>query len=360
MGRCRRRAVKIGFMSNAQHVEILRQGRVAWGKWRRQSNERPDLSETDLRHLDLSSYDLRGADLRRSVLVGSTLRRTRLDAADLSGCVARFVRFSDAKLIGAKLVEADLRAGSLRRADLRGADLSRAVLRFTSLVGANLSGAILRQAEIYGISAWDLRGEPADQRGMVIRENSKAETITTTIDDLDTAQLLFLLRENHKIADVFNTASQRTVLLLGRFKPSYKRILDALRDHLLRRNMVPMMFDFDRPAGRDLTETVASLAHLSCFVIPDLSGAKSVPQELSFIVPFLPSVPVVPVISESNDQAYSMFEHFLRYPWVQPPVKYRDLDHLLSIVDQQVIDVGFRQAMKARGIDDARLPALPE
>jgi len=85
-----------------------------------------------------------------------------------------------------------------------------------------------------------------------------------------------------------------------------------------------------------------------------------VPKELSFIVPFLPSVPVVPVIHENNDRAYSMFEHFLRYPWVHPPVKYRDLDHLLSIVDQQVIEVGFREAMKARGIDNAQLPALPE
>ena len=347
-------------MSNPEHVEILRSGKSAWRKWRRQSKERPDLSGAQLTHLDLSSIDLEEADLRRVELWGSSLRRAKLSGADLSGCVARFVRFSDAKLAGARLVGADLRAGSLRRADLSGADLTRAVLRFTSLVGANVGGAILRQAEVYGASAWNLRGEPADQRGLVIRENNDPGTVTTTVDDLDTAQLLFLLRENSKIADVINTASGRTVLLLGRFKPSYKKVLDALRSHLLQRNLVPVLFDFARPDGRDLTETVASLAHMACFVIPDLSGAKSVPQELSYIVPFLPSVPVVPVIAEKNEHVYSMFEHFLRYPWVFKPVKYRDVDHLLEIVDERVIDIGWRAAMQARGTPEAELPALPQ
>ncbi len=347
-------------MSNPEHVEILRTGKPAWRKWRKESTERPDLSGEKLTHLDLSSLDLTGADMRGVELWGSLLRRAKLSGADLSGCKARFVSFSGADLSGARLVEADLRAGSLRRANLTGADLTRAVLRFTSLVGANVEGAILRQAEVYGASAWNLRGEPADQTGLVLRADSKPGTVTTTVDDVDTAQLLFLLRENAKIADVIETASRRTVLLLGRFKPSYKKVLDALKAHLLRRNMVPVLFDFDKPAGRDLTETVASLAHMACFVIPDLSGAKSVPQELSYIVPFLPSVPVVPIIAEKDERVYSMFEHFLRYPWVHEPVKYRSVDHLLEIADQRIIDVGFRAAMKARGIEDAELPALPD
>ncbi len=347
-------------MGNPKHVEILRSGKTAWRKWRRESKKRPDLSEEKLVELDLGSMDLRDADLRKAVLFGSSLRRAKLDGADLTGCSARFARFSDAKLAGAKLVEADLRAGSLRRADLTGADMTRSVLRYTSLVGANVSGAILREAEVYGASAWDLLGEPADQRGLVIRENNDPETVTTTVDDLDTAQFLFMLRENSKIADVIQTASSKTVLLLGRFRPPYKKVLDGLKLHLLKRNLVPVLFDFDRPQGRDLTETVASLAHMACFVIPDLSGAKSVPQELSTIVPFLPSVPVVPIIAGNNERVYSMFEHFLRYPWVHEPVRYRDVDHLLGIVDEKVINIGYRAAMATRGIKRAKLPALPK
>lgn len=347
-------------MSDPEHVAILRQGKKAWREWRKQAKVEPDLSGEKLTHLDLSYLDLTETDLSDVTLWGSSLRKAKLNDSDLSRCMARFVSFSGAKLVGAKLVEADLRAGSLRYADLTGADLTRAVLRFTSLVGARVEGAIFKQAEVYGASAWNLRGEPAEQTGLILRENNDPDAITTTVDDLDTAQFLFMLRENAKIADVIDTASQRTVLLLGRFKPPYKKVLDALKLRLLQRNLVPVLFDFAQPKGRDLTETVASLAHMACFVIPDLSGAKSVPQELSHIVPFLPSVPVVPIISKKNRHVYSMFEHFRRYPWVRKPVTYRDVDHLLQIVDKRVIDVGFRAAMKSRGMPDAELPGLPD
>ena len=77
-------------------------------------------------------------------------------------------------------------------------------------------------------------------------------------------------------------------------------------------------------------------------------------------MPFLPSVPVVPIIAADNERVYSMFEHFLRYPRVHDPVRYEDVEHLLSIVDKRVIDVGFAEAMKARGIPNAKLPRAPK
>jgi uncharacterized protein YjbI with pentapeptide repeats len=288
-------------VANPEHARALSSGKATWRKWRKGSTERPDLSGGDFRGLDLSHLDLSNADLRGAYLRQSSFRGSKLVDADLSGCDAGFAVFSEAKLTGAKLAGADLRASSLRRADLTGADLRRAILRFASLVGATVTDVILTHAEVYGASAWNLKGEPADQKGLIIREREGA--VTTTVDDLDTAQLLFLLRENTKIADIIDTASQRTVLLLGRFKSPYKKVLDALKAHLLARNLVPVVFDFKGPKGRDLTETVTSLAHMACFVIPDLSGVKSVPQELSHIVPFLPSVPVVPVIAAENPPA---------------------------------------------------------
>ena len=194
-------------MANKDHLRRLTLGRVEWNTWRKDNRERPDLSDTNLAGRNLAGYNLA--------------------QANLSACIARFATFSRANLTRANLQGADLRAGSLRRANLTGANLQRAVLRFTSLVEANVTGVNLHKAEVYGISAWDLKGEPANQTEMIIQQNK--DTIPTTVDDLDTAQLLFLLLDNPKIADVIDTASRRIVLLLGRFSPTHKPILDALK-----------------------------------------------------------------------------------------------------------------------------------
>jgi len=341
-------------MANERHVRLLREGKDAWNRWRSETSVRPNLRGAKLSAWNLHGYDLHGADLRRAIFPDAHLRYADLQEADLSECIGRFAMLSGADLRGASLKHADLRGSSLRRADLRDADLEGAVLRFASMVEATVDGASFRGAQIYGVSAWGLKGEPRDQTSMVIQVDKDATP--TTADDLDTAQLLFLLLDNPKIADVIDTASRRIVLLLGRFSRTYKRVLDAIKEHLLENDFVPVLFDFQGPRGRDLTETVASLAHMACFVVADLSGARSIPQELSYIVPYLPSVPVVPLMRKT-EKPYAMFEHFRRFPWVKAPVVYRSLPHLMSIFDDQVLRVGYEAAMAIRGIDTGTPPA---
>jgi len=103
-----------------------------------------------------------------------------------------------------------------------------------------------------------------------------------------------------------------------------------------------VLFDFEKPTSRDIAETISTLAHLARFVIADITEPKSIPQELSHIVPFLPSVPIAPLLQVS-EREYGMYEHFLSYPWVQPIYHYRDLDELLHSIQEHVIDLPKRK-----------------
>ncbi len=112
--------------------------------------------------------------------------------------------------------------------------------------------------------------------------------------------------------------------------------MNAIREELRKRDYLPILFDFDIPANRDITETVTTLARLSRFIIADLTDPRSIPQELALIVPELPSVPVQPVLLSSQSE-YSMFEHFMRYPWVLPIQRYDSQDALLAALGDKVI-----------------------
>src|SRR6266699_3863130 len=150
---------------------------------------------------------------------------------------------------------ADLSGADLSGADLSGADLSRATLVRTNLTQANLTGC-----QIYGLSAWDLQLEEAKQNNLVITLEGQP---TITVDNLEVAQFIYLLLNNTKIRDVINTITTKVVLILGRFTPERKVVLDALREALRQQDYLPVLFDFEKPSSQDFTETIMTLAHLS-------------------------------------------------------------------------------------------------
>ena len=222
--------------------------------------------------------------------------------------------FSGANLYGANLSEANFRNAHLRGAKLNEADLSGATLYAASLVDTDLTDADLTSCRIYGVSAWRLKLEGAKQQNLIITKPGEPEI---TVDNIEVAQFVDLLLHNEKVRDVIDTITSKIVLILGRFTPERKAVLDALREELRGRDYLPILFDFDKPASRDITETISLLARMARFVPADITDARSIPQELNIIVPDLPSVPVQPLLLKESGE-YGMFEHYTRYPWVQP------------------------------------------
>src|SRR2546423_15666036 len=103
------------------------------------------------------------------------------------------------------------------------------------------------------------------------------KTNTPTINDqsLTVAQFIYILLNNREIRNVTNAVTSKVVLILGRFTPERKQVLDAIREELGKQNYVPVLFDFEKPASRDFTETVNMLGHMSRFIVADLTDRSS-------------------------------------------------------------------------------------
>ncbi len=217
-----------------------------------------------------------------------------------------------------------------RRGSLSGTSAAACKLQ---LINTRLENANLTNCRIYDISAWDLHLEGATQKDLIITSYDQPEI---TVDNLEVAQFIYLLLHNEKIRDVIDTITSKVVLILGRFTPERKVALDALREELRKRDYLPVLFDFDVPASRDVTKTVSLLARMARFVVADITDARSIPQELGVIVPDLPSVPVQPLLLAGAD-VYGMFEHFKRYPWVLETYVYASADELIANLGERVI-----------------------
>lgn len=325
-------------MANQAHLDILKQGVEVWNRWREKHPDiRPDLIRVGFSKTDLSSINFSETNLYQANFTKANLSRVNLSKANLHE-----TSFYKANLHEANLSEASLGYAQLTYATLSYANLTQADLRRSSFVDTNLSHANLTNCSVYGISAWNVQTEGAIQDDLVI---TRRDEPLITVDNLEVAQFIYLLLNNQKIRQVINTVTSKVVLILGRFTPDRKAILDALRDELRKHNYLPVLFDFEKPKSRNFTETMKTLAHLARFVIADLTDPASVPQELQAIIPTL-AVPVQPVLFEEKRE-YAMFVDFLKtYPWVLPIHYYRDQASLLASLKDRVIGPAERKAQE--------------
>ena len=363
-------------MANQEQLEILKQGAKVWNKWREKYPEvKIDLSTPAINNNNLVRTYLNGIDLYRVNLSGANLARVFLWEADLTEA-----DLSEANLFGAELGLANLTKANLRSANLRSASLKRADFRMSNLVGANLCGADLTEANlsdadlgeadlrgaelvgsafmrtnihrakvsasrIYGVNVWDIRGKFKEQKDLIITPQDAPEI---TVDDIKVAQFVYLLLNNEEIRTVINTLTSKSVLILGRFSlPERKAVLDALRDKLREYDLLPIVFDFDRPTDKDFTETIKTLAGISYFVIADITNPKSSPLELQATVPDY-QIPFVPIIQAGELPFAMMVDLQKKYPWVLPTRSYDSIETLMKALKPGIIDPAVEMRNKLR------------
>ena len=311
----------------------------------------------------MSKVDFRGASLVDAKLSDLTyygaqfrtsFERCSFMHADLRGVEAEEVHmghsslgepqveccFDGADLAGANFSRADLRSCSfhgahLEKTDFRGADLRWSRLDQARMIGTRLEGASIDECSVYGASTWDVGlDDETIQRDLNISPSGEA---SVTVDNLEVAQFVYLLMSNARIRDVIDTITSKVVLILGRFTDERKAVLDALRSALRgdEYGYVPIVFDFAKPASRSTAETVGLIASMARFVIADLTDAKSVLQELREIVPARPSLPIQPLLLESQDEP-AMLDSFRPYPWFLRTVRYSSTEELLGRLEDVV------------------------
>jgi len=391
--------------SNQEHLSRLKDGVEAWNRWRSENYFSLDLSGANLKGADLSGAnlaetDLTGTDFREATLEGASLYNALLGNADLRGADLNGASLSDAYLNGAYLSGTDLSHALINDAHLHGADLSGANLSNvtltranltvanlagaslcdayledanllkTNLTGADLTGADLTHARfigteigqarfsrcrIYGVSAWDVGGIPDTQDSLIITPKGVPEVTT---DNLKVAQFIYMILNNDEIRDVIDTIGKKAVLILGRFG-TRKRVLDSIRQELRRLDYLPIVFDFPPAASQSTMRTVSTLAHLTRFVIADLTSAKSVIGELERIAPALPELPIQ-LLLEQSDDVPPMADSFLLRANVLGPFRYTSEANLMKSLNAKVIRPADRKATEfAKRLAEIRKKHLP-
>lgn len=223
--------------------------------------------------------------------------------------------FSRANFTNCQFINTKFNKTIFTHANFEGATFVNCNLNRINLTNTNFKVKEIRETVVYGIAAWDIEiSEDSLQSKLVIEKtyNLYSEIIEEgriplMVDNIELAQFIYYLSNHKKMRDTLNILNKRGVLLLGKFKDGGLARLYKLRDWFSEQNYLPMIFDFDRPASLDYTETVITLSGLSKLVVADLSG-NSVPQELHAIL----SNFLKPIIVYHDEAPYSMLKDLKR------------------------------------------------
>ncbi len=336
---------------------------------------RADLSQADLTKAtlfkaNLSQADLAGANFNGADLTGAFLVRANLSGAGLIGACLKGATLGQASLFRAKLAKASLAQASffkadlseadlseadleganlqeavLERTNLRGANLANANLCFATLLKANLEGAVLDNAAVHGTSLWDVNTADSRQRDLDIMPPQEP---VLSVDSLQTAQLVGMLLHHEKARYEVFSITLNTVLVIGRFPPERRPVLQAVKDALRRGDYSPLVLDFHLPGSGDKNEIVKTLGRMSRFVIADLTDDRRISDTLDAVVHFLPTVPIQPIGQADGGGQGLPDSHWRKYRWVLPLWRFRDPEDLAARIGREVVAPAEEKAAEIR------------
>ena len=332
-------------MENKDCIEILRKGETHWNEWRIKN---PQIMPS-LRNVDFSialsptynvfeppsfdNYDFSGANFSNAFLRdcsfcncifdGATIHfadlvHTYFESCSFRNIGMRVSKIGSATFLNCFFENSDLSYCSAQNTAFSGSTLINTKLDYVSFVANDFSNSKIIGCSVYGISTWDLQLDNSEQKDLIITSDAEP---TITVDNIELAQFLHLIITNTKLRNAIDTITSKVVLILGNFSEKTKVVLNEIREYLRKYDYIPIIFDFKKPTSRNLTETVMTLANLSKFVVADLSSPRSIPHELSAIIPRLQSVNFYPIIN-GDESVYGMFEEYNVYPWVAPTAHY--------------------------------------
>lgn len=285
--------------------------------------ERSLFRDAKIFNSELGLVKLNDSEIKSTIIINCKFTTGMLYGSNFDDCKINDSDFSNTLFSGSRITNSEINNSTFIRVDFR----------HTQLNANTFTNSDLSKSKIFGVSAWKLNLVNTKQEDLRISDTNEPKI---TIDNIEVAQFIYLLIKNEKLRTVIDTITSKVVLILGRFTPERMAILNLIRDELRNKNYLPILFDFENSPNRDITETVTTLALLSKFVVADITDPKSIPQELSQIIPHMTSLPIQPIILKGYSQ-YGMFEHFQRYPWVMDIIEYEDEAHLKSKVVDEIV-----------------------
>ena len=342
--------------SSIEYIELLSRGAKAWNEWRiNYPFKAPCLREVNFVNafsgngfydlpefygVNFSDVDFNCSSFRNSTFCDCTFDGAKITFSDLvdayfQSCTFKNVNMRVCKIGNAHFIDcifedSDLSYCSAENTSFHGSSFKNTALENISFVKSDFSNTVLDGCRVYGISSWNLNLDNSEQRNLVITKKNEPEI---TVDNIELAQFLYLMINNENLRNIINTITSKVVLILGNFSPERKEVLDNIRVQLRSYDLIPVMFDFNKPNFRNLTETVITLASMSKFIIADITSPRSIPHELATLVKEFPSIAVYPII-QGIETEYGMFQDLTNYPWVKEIRRYST-----ETIDEMVRDI---------------------